>query len=222
MEKPAMTAAEAARQLRRPDGEAGVQIGLQMNKSNRLLYEMALDFLGLQPGDHILEIGMGNGFFIPQLFEQEPSIHYTGLDLSDCMVAAATRENEALIAAGRVTIVEGRAEAIPVATGSLQKVFGANVLYFWDEPHITLQEIRRVLQPGGELVLAIRSKQTMEQLPFVDHGFTLYDVASATALLEQQGFTVTESKTAIEPQKLAADGSKLVQLENICIRAVKN
>lgn len=219
--KPVMTAAEAAKQLRHPEGEGGVQIGVQMNKSNRLLYEMTLDFLSLHEGDHLLEIGMGNGHFVKDLFEEEPSIHYTGVDLSDVMVAEATGGNEALIADGKVAFHCAAAENMPVAADHYNKVFGVNVLYFWDQPAVTLKEIHRVLRLGGDLVLAFRSRATMELLPFVDHGFTLYDIDAAKNLLEQNGFTVTDIITSVEPEKLAADGSKLVRLENICMRGVK-
>jgi ubiquinone/menaquinone biosynthesis C-methylase UbiE len=221
MDKPKMTAAEAARQLRQPAGEGGISMGIQMNKSNRLLYEMTLDFLSLHEGDALLEIGMGNGHFVGELFEEEPGIRYTGIDLSDVMVAEAKKINEARIAEGNVAFHCAAAEQMPVPEAHYSKVFGVNVLYFWDQPVLTLKEIHRVLRLGGDLVLAFRSKATMEQLAFVDHGFTLYDVESAQALLENNGFNVTDVITAIEPPKQAADGSQLVQLENICIRGVK-
>jgi SAM-dependent methyltransferase len=204
---------EVARQLRRPEGEEGVKMGLLMNKSNRLIYEMTMDFLALKPGDAVLEIGMGNGHFVKELFQRQPAIQYTGIDMSDVMVEAAIRENE------------DNAHAAFYCTQKIQghynKVFAVNVLYFWDQPAVMLQEIHNALQPEGELVLAIRSKDTMESLPFTAHGFNLYDAASAKSLLEENGFKVTEVITAVEPERFAADGSKPVQMENICLRALK-
>jgi SAM-dependent methyltransferase len=222
MDKRGITAAEAARQLRRPDGEDGVKMGVQMNKSNRLMYEMTLEFLALRAGDRILEIGMGNGAFIPDLFVKEPTLKYTGLDMSDCMIAAAAGINAERMQTGHVDLHLGTTEEMTFAPGAFTKVFCVNVLYFWDNPAAALQAIHRVLEPGGELVLAFRSKQTMEQLPFVDHGFTLYDIAAAKTLLEKNGFIMSAVITAVEPPKMAADGSLLVQLENICMRGVKN
>ena len=217
-----MTAEEAARQLRQPHGEDGIKMGEKMNRSNKLLYDMTLNFMPLQAGDRILEIGMGNGHFISELFKQQAALHYTGLDMSDVMVQEARKENEDGIRTGKVEIICGTAEEMTFPPGTFSKVFGVNVLYFWDAPDITLKAIYRVLTPGGQLILSFRSKQTMEQLPFVDQGFTLYDIPSAKSLLEKNGFTVSDVNTAIEPQKLAADGSKLVQLENICMRGIKN
>lgn len=204
---------EVARQLRHPQGEEGVKIGLQMNKSNRLIYEMTMDFLGLQPEDAVLEIGMGNGYFVKELFQRQPDIQYTGIDMSAIMVAEAVQENKDN---PRATFFHTQKIA-----GHFNKVFAVNVLYFWDQPAATLKEIYQALQSKGELVLAIRSEATLGLLPFVDQRFILYDAASAKSLLEENGFKVTEIITAIEPEKLAADGSKLVQLENICLRALK-
>ncbi|HJT75003.1 MAG TPA: class I SAM-dependent methyltransferase [Chitinophaga sp.] len=221
MDKP-MTAEEAARQLRQPQGEDGIKMGEKMNRSNKLLYDMTLDFMPLHAGDRILEIGMGNGHFISELFQRQAALHYTGLDMSDVMVQEAIKENEDGIKAGKVEIICGTAEEMTFPPGAFTKVFGVNVLYFWDAPDIALKAIHRVLAPGGQLILSFRSKETMEQLPFVDQGFTLYDIPSAKSLVEKNGFIVSEINTAVEPQKLAADGSKLVQLENICMRGIKN
>ncbi|WP_343688576.1 class I SAM-dependent methyltransferase [Chitinophaga sp.] len=222
MEQRKMTAAEAAKQLRHPSGEDGVTMGIQMNKSNRLIYEMTLGFLQLKAGDQVLELGMGNGHFIPALFEKENNIQYTGLDLSDVMVQEAIASNRDVIRAGRAQILEGTADAIPFEAGRFSKVFAVNVLYFWQPPAATLQEIYRVLQPGGEVVLAFRTKRTMEKLAFVDHNFTLYDPETVRKILQNIGFQVTDVQTTVEPPKAAADGSMLVQLENVCMRGVKN
>jgi ubiquinone/menaquinone biosynthesis C-methylase UbiE len=221
MEKPAMTAGEVGSQLRRPQGENGIRVSLAMNKSNAALYQMVVDFLGIKPGDRILEIGFGNGYFIPALFEKETSIRYTGLDMSETMVAEATRENQARISDGSVVLHLGRTEEMPFAAGAFTKVFAVNVLYFWDEPTVAFNAIHRVLDTGGELVLAIRSRETMLQLPFSTDNFVLYSAEEAKALMEVNGFRVSEVRTATEPPRMSGDGSTMVELENICLRGIK-
>jgi hypothetical protein len=44
----------AARQLRKPQGTLGKQVGLMMNKGNRLMNLAAIDQLNVQPHDRIL------------------------------------------------------------------------------------------------------------------------------------------------------------------------
>jgi ubiquinone/menaquinone biosynthesis C-methylase UbiE len=221
MEKPAMNAEDLGRQLRQPEGEDGVKVGLAMNRSNAALYDMVLDFLGLKPEDRILEIGFGNGHFIPALFEKEASIHYTGLDMSATMVEEAKRQNATRIDDGRVALHLGKTESMPFGDGAFTKVFAANVLYFWDDPAIALAAIHRVLETGGELILAIRSAESMLRLPFSVRGFTLYSVESAEAVLQKNGFAVAEVITAVEEAKSPQGGGTTVQLENICLRGIK-
>lgn len=221
MEKPPMSAEELAGQLRKPDGEDGVKVGAAMNKSNASIYEMVIGMLDVKPADRMLEIGFGNGHFIPALFERAPAMHYTGLDISETMVREATLENQDRISAGSVSLRLGQTEEMPFAAGAFTKVFAVNVLYFWDEPARALKEIHRVLETGGELLLGIRSKDTMRQLPFSVHGFTLYNAEDARALMEANGFRVTEVRTEKEASRLPQDGSATVELENICLRGIK-
>jgi SAM-dependent methyltransferase len=221
MEKPAMTAGEVASQLRRPEGEDGIKVGFAMNKSNAALYNMVLDLLAIKPGDRILEIGFGNGHFIPALFERENAIRYTGLDMSETMVAEAIRANQSRVSDGSVDLQLGRTEDMPFAAGAFTKVFAVNVLYFWDAPAVALKAIHRVLDTWGELLLGIRSRETMQQLPFSAHGFTLYSAEEAKALLEANGFRDIEVQTGMEAPRMSSDGSTMVELENICLRGIK-
>ncbi|MBW8685361.1 class I SAM-dependent methyltransferase [Chitinophaga rhizophila] len=221
MEKPTISPKDLARQLRQPQGEDGLRIGQAMNKSNAAIYDMVLDFLGLKPRDRVLEIGFGNGHFIPALFQKQAGIQYTGLDISDIMVEEARKENSARVADGSVQLHLGKTEEMTFAAGAFTKVFAANVLYFWDKPDVALSAIHQVLEKGGELILAIRSAESMRQLPFSEHGFTLYDVEAAEALLEKNSFAVAEVITAVEDVKTPQGGGSTVQLENICLRGIK-
>src|SRR5690606_4151118 len=58
---------EVARQLRNPQGAAGRQTGMQMNRSNQGMIQRAFALLELKPGDTVLEIGPGNGTHVPAI-----------------------------------------------------------------------------------------------------------------------------------------------------------
>lgn len=210
-----------AGQLRQPSGNDGLKMAENMNLGNRFINEKTLTFLQAADHQHILEIGFANGHFIPQVLALAAGIRYTGIDISDVMVAEATKRNETTIAAGIVQLHLTGADHIPYPDNTFDRIFGINVLYFWDQPQKELQEILRVLKPGGQLILGIRSRNSMAPLPFTAHGFTLYNTDEAVTLLEQNNFLVTEYHFIKEPEKLTPDGQSKVQLDSIFLRAAK-
>ena len=86
---------ELAKHLRRPEGETGKAVGIQMNKGNKHICLNSYKILNAQDGERILEIGMGNGYFISDLFQMADNIKYIGLDFSPTMIEEAKNINQA-------------------------------------------------------------------------------------------------------------------------------
>jgi ubiquinone/menaquinone biosynthesis C-methylase UbiE len=188
-----------AAQLRKPDGEIGKQIGEVMNNGNRLINEWTLDALDLHEGDSILEIGMGNGFFVKDILAIKPSLRYDGLDYSEIMVAEAVKINQSFIEEKKAKFTLGTADNIPFDDKSFQKIFTINTIYFWGNAEHELNEIKRVLQTGGKFVIAVRSKEAMQQMPFTEYGFVKYDQQELLDVLEKNGFIISEVLQKKEP-----------------------
>ncbi|HEU4551524.1 MAG TPA: hypothetical protein VFS25_01760, partial [Chitinophaga sp.] len=89
--------------------------------------------------------------------------------------------------------------------------------YFWQEPLQLLANIKQVLKPGGRLAIGIRSKAFMEQLPFTQYGFTLYDAGKATTLLQEAGFALQQ--VVEEKEEVVKVMEKELQMERIIIIA---
>ena len=155
-----------AKQLRKPTGFFSKKVGNTMNRANGVLYDFALETMGLQAGSEVLEIGFGNGKMFPKLFSKAPGIRVTGLDFSADMVKQARRNNAPLLQSGKLQIHEGASNCTPFPDNSFDKVFCINVLYFWDNPEEHLREVLRVLKPGGRFYPIIRSKESMLTMPF--------------------------------------------------------
>lgn len=211
-----------ASQLRQPQGEAGIETGQRMNVGNELIYQRAIAQLAIQPGDHILELGPGNGFFARQIVATDSSVRYTGCDLSETMIAEAGRLNEEFVQDGQVELVLRDRPALPFADAAFDKVFTINTLYFWDDPSAELAEIRRVLMPDGLLIVGIRPRHIMEQMPFVTFGFTLYEPNEAADLLTANGFGVTN--LIVEPEPDQTFFGKAIRMETVlvCARPADN
>lgn len=208
-----------AAQLRQPQGEFGLQVGNNMNVGNVHINKKTIELLELSAGDHVMEIGMGNGFFVKDLFSIEPSIRYSGLDFSPLMVDEANTMNQQLVKEARVNFYLGSAESMPFDDDSFSKIFTINTLYFWDDPSRILAEIRRVLKADGELFISIRPKKTMQTYPFVKYGFTMYDKEEVEDLLLRNGFQLIAAIETDEPDQQIGEIS--IQVKSLVIRACK-
>jgi ubiquinone/menaquinone biosynthesis C-methylase UbiE len=101
-----------------------------------------------QSRGRVLEIGAGTG---AQLRWYAPGDHVIALEPDATMRERARRQ--AARAAAHVTVVDGRAEALPFPDASFDSVVSAFALCTVADPAAALAELRRVLVPGGALLL---------------------------------------------------------------------
>lgn len=113
-----------------------------------------LDTARISFGSHVLDIGCGTGTQALSMADcVQPGGSVTGLDVNPNMVAAARRKTRR--AAGSITIVEGDCTAMPFADKRFDVVMVTTVLHMLSEADqpICLAESKRVLKPGGRLLL---------------------------------------------------------------------
>lgn len=122
------------------------------------LVERALQArLGTGPAQ-ILDAGCGTGGLIGRLSSAHPAWSWTGVDVSPLACALARERwstNGWSATSGRAvpSIVEANITALPFPTASFDAVVSADVLYHVADDQTALQEFRRVLRPGGVLIL---------------------------------------------------------------------
>jgi ubiquinone/menaquinone biosynthesis C-methylase UbiE len=183
-----------AGQLRQPEGLLGIKVGENMNKGNRLMNMETIKQLEITESDQILEIGMGNGFFVKDIVASAKDVRYTGCDFSATMIKEATELNSSLSSQTRFILSD--ANRLPFDDLSFDKIFTVNTIYFWDDAKNVLAEIRRVLKPDGIFIVTLRPKHVMDQLPVVKHGFTTFTKDEVIKLLEESNFkTIYESES---------------------------
>jgi len=182
--------AELASHLGNPKGEVGLAVGEFMNRVNMKLSEDAYRRLDLQRGDHVLEIGVGNGLFIDSLLQLAPDTRYTGVDISETMLTSAAQANPALVENGRVSLKLASVDDMPLDDASIDRAVTVNCIYFWPDPAKALQEIRRVLKPAGRLIVAAVSPETAATSPHfkLEHGFRIYDAEALEKMHREAGF----------------------------------
>ena len=103
--------------------------------------------LRLQPGNQILEIGIGTGLTVP-LYPDDCAV--TGIDVSEPMLREAARNID-----GRNNIQLFRMDAarLTFPDESFDVVYAAYVMSVVPDPLVVLSEMRRVCRLGGHIVL---------------------------------------------------------------------
>ena len=179
---------EIGRQLGHPSGWRGRALGQLMRVANRLPNRLALDALALEAGDTVLELGFGPGEALAAMVQGGCRAIY-GIDRSAAMIEQATRRNRAAVAAGRIRLCEGDFASLPYPDASFDKVLAVNVVYFWHHAAEVISEIRRVLRPGGSLVIYATHSGSLDKWKFAG-GDTHrhFDEQALLALLMAGGF----------------------------------
>ena len=176
-------------QLRNPSGLAGLITGSFMGFANAKPNALALAALDLRGGESLIELGCGPGHALKALLRAPYLKLATGLDWSETMLMQTARRNRAALEAGRLALVRGDFASPPFNDESADAVLAVNVVYFMTAEAVG--EARRVLRPGGRLVLYATHAAAMRRWPFAGrHSHRLFDHKRLAALLIEAGFTI--------------------------------
>lgn len=209
-----------AAQLRQPHGEEGIQTGTWMNTGNIHINNAAYHALNPDPNNHILEIGMGNGYKVNEILEKDDSIIYTGCDFSEVMIEEAKKNNQEAVSSERAKFVLADVHALPFPDNSFDKTITVNTIYFWKDETTVLNELKRVLKKNGKLIIGLRPKHQMENYPFVQYGFKMFSKTDIENLVTQNGFSVVSITENMEPD-FELNG-EIMKTENIIAVFRKN
>ena len=113
-----------------------------------------LGFLALRPGETVLDLGSGPGLDVfLAAREVGPGGRVIGVDMTPAMLERA-RANAAKIGLSHVEFREGRLEALPVESGSIDAVTSNCVINLVPDKRAVFAEVARVLRPGGRVVIS--------------------------------------------------------------------
>lgn len=102
---------------------------------------------GLDPGA-VLDIGCGTGKLLAAVADRWPGAVLHGVDPAEAMLAIAGQR----LPTARLGV--GRAEDLPLPDGSVDLVFSTTSFGHWTDAEAGLREVRRVLRPGGCVLIA--------------------------------------------------------------------
>ena len=104
--------------------------------------------IALPAGSVVLDVGTGPGRVARLIAAACPTVEVEGVDLSPEMIARAT--STALTTSASVRFQVCDVVTLPFADGSVDLVVSTLSLHHWDDPAAGLNEIVRVLAPGGQ------------------------------------------------------------------------
>lgn len=140
-------------QFRRPMGWGGWLLAWGMNVGHASLTTWGLKHILVDKDAVILDVGCGGGRTVKRLARMACEGKVYGIDFSEQCVAVAKRTNRELIRDKRVEIHQASVSNLPFPAATFDLVTAVETHYFWPDLRSDLQEIRRVLKSGGQLLL---------------------------------------------------------------------
>jgi ubiquinone/menaquinone biosynthesis C-methylase UbiE len=101
----------------------------------------------------MLDIGTGPGHMPPLICDRDPDATVVGVDLAQHMIAAAENNLAKTTHGARIEYVHMDAKGLNFADGEFDTVFSNTILHHIPDPRPFLREARRVLRPGGTLLV---------------------------------------------------------------------
>ncbi len=150
-------------------------------------------FLGLGAGDRVLDVACGPGNFSREFARATGTDGLVvGIDASPTMLARGVDDSVRAGTEGLV-LVRGDATALPFEDGSFDCACCFAALHLFADPFAALDEMRRVLAPGGRIALmtSIRRPVTIRPMkPVVERlsGMRVFEPDEITAALDERGF----------------------------------
>jgi ubiquinone/menaquinone biosynthesis C-methylase UbiE len=187
------------RQLQNPSGFGGKLIARLMAVANRRSIRIAIRALDCSPDNTILDLGCGSGRAVKVLAAMAVQGLILGIDYSETMLAQAFRHSRYAIWQGRVHLLRGRIDALPCRDNSIDRILAVHVVYFAGEAGV--REARRVLRPGGLIVIVATDRSAMARWKFAQPStHELFDLHGLANLLVRGGFAT--SAISVTPIKL--------------------
>jgi demethylmenaquinone methyltransferase/2-methoxy-6-polyprenyl-1,4-benzoquinol methylase len=104
------------------------------------------------PGDTVLDVATGTAAVAIEL-ARRAGCRVVGLDQSAEMLAEGRRRVAAAGLADRIELVQGEAERLPFADASFDALTFTYLLRYVNDPPATLEELARVVRPGGTVAM---------------------------------------------------------------------
>ena len=136
-----------------PTGPRGRLVAKMMNQHHEPLTLWGLTKTTVGKDYVILDVGCGGGKTLGKLAKLAPMGQIFGLDCSIDMAKFSKKINKTLVSQNRLEIIEASVDKICFRNAHFDLVTAFETYYFWTNLPDALNEIKRVIKPGGHLLL---------------------------------------------------------------------
>ena len=138
----------SADRVRRQYERVAEKYDLRWARYNAASIHETLRRLDVRPGQRLLDIGCGTGTLLQRIHQGTRGIQSTGVDIASPMLKVAARK----LGTGNL-LVAADVQALPFPPERFDLAVSTSSFHYWPNPIGALREIRRVLRPGGRLVI---------------------------------------------------------------------
>jgi SAM-dependent methyltransferase len=138
------------------------------------LADLVVEASGVGPGSRVLDVACGTGALSRRLAQAGASV--TGIDLAPPMLAVARELSEG------IAFMEGSADALPFPDDSFDALTCQQGLQFFPDRAAAVGEMRRVLAPGGRVVIACWCDNTQGAIYLIEQALRRHMGEEAAAM----------------------------------------
>ena len=155
---------------------------------NEEMRDRAIEWFDVGPDDVVLDVGCGTGFATEGLLGETEHVH--GLDQSAHQLERAFAK---FGRHGSVKFYRGDAERLPFRDDSFDALWSSGSIEYWPDPVAALREFRRVVRPGGTVLVVgpdYPNSTLFQRL--ADAIMLFYDEDEADRMFAEAGFETFE------------------------------
>lgn len=169
--------------------------GDEMEGHHSDITDQTLALMNLKPNDRVLDLGCGTGWASRRMARLVTGGEVVGVDVADEMLRRAEATSTGI---GNVRYLWGSAESLSLADNTFSKVLSVESFYYYADQGAALDELRRVMAPGGRLFILINLyKDNHYSLRWVGElkvPVQALSEAEYITLLQQHGFVDVEAR----------------------------